>query len=255
MAISATDTDKPDATEEVAVEADEVSQETLAQESEGAAQSESQEATAPSDEIQQKYEELVRKYEKDIGAVKSVLDKRLTETQKTAEERERALKAQLDELRRKTMNEDDYKDYEKNRALERIEELQSLVEQERAEKEQIKQFNYYLKMFSQDFGLSEDEYKTDGTLEELFNSGMAAVKDKVKRTRETESTTTTNPKKEGKKPPTVAQPSSSPAAGVLSLEELAKKHAGGSVDKLYSMAERRSDLANLITEAARKKTQ
>ncbi len=252
----ATEAGKPDASEEEVVVAGEVSaKETPAQESEGAVIGENQEDIAPLDELKSKYDELVHKYEKDVGAIKSVLDKRLNETQRSAEDRERALKAQLDELRKKTMNEDDYKDYERNLSLERITELTKEVERERAEKEQIKQFNYYLNMFSRDFGLSETDFKTDGTLEELFNSGMAAVKDDLKKFKESNSTDIT-PKVEGKKPPAVAKPSSSPPAGALSVEELAKKYADGSIDKLYSMAEHgRTDLSKLITEAARKLTQ
>lgn len=253
---SATDAEKSNASEEEAVVVGEVSeQETPAQEPEGAIEdSEKQATTATSEEYKTKYEELVHKYEKDIGSVKSVLDKRINETQRNAEERERSLKAQLDEIRKKTLNEDDYKEYEKNRALERIDELQKELEHERMEKEQVKQYNYYLNYFTRELGIQDSELKTDGTLEELFNSGMAAVKDNVKRLRDSkpaEATVT----KEGKKPPVVAKSSSSPATGVLSLEEAAKKYAGGSISKLYDMAERDAKLANIITEAARKLTQ
>jgi hypothetical protein len=253
----AEDANKPDASEEeVVVEGTVSAEETSIQESDGAEVTGESQTDAPADDTKAKYDELVRKYEKDLGAIKSVLDKRISETQKTAEDRERALKAQLDELRKKSMNEDDYKDYEKNRALERIEELQAEVAREKAEKEQVKQFNYYLNMFSRDFGLSENDFKTDGTLEELFNSGMAAVKDNLKKFKETNSSADVTPKAEGKKPPAVAKPSSSPAASALSEEELAKKYADGSVDKLYSMAEHgRTDIAKLITEAARRRTQ
>jgi len=254
---SATEAVKSDASEEEVVAAGEVSaKETPAQESEGALKdSEGQEVVALSDKDKIGKDEIIRKYEKDIATIKSVLDKRLNETQKSAEERERALQAQLDELRRKTMNEDDYKVYEKDRALERIDELTKELGQERVEKEQIKQFNYYLNMFSRDFGLSENDFKTDGTLEELFNSGMAAVKDNLKKFKETYSSADATLKVEGKKPPAVAKPSSSPAVGVLSELELAKKYADGSVDKLYSMAEHgRTDIAKLITEAARART-
>jgi hypothetical protein len=257
MEKTAIESKKPDASEEEVVAAGAVSvEETGTQESTGAVENGETPATTPVDEIKVKQEELVRKYEKDIASIKSVLDKRLSETQKTAEDRERALRAQLDELRKKSMNEDDYKTYEKDRALERIEELQAEVAREKAEKEQVKQFNYYLNMFSRDFGLSESDFKTDGTLEELFNSGMAAVRDNLKKYKEATPSAEATSKVEGKKPPTVAKPSSSPAAGALSLEELAKKYASGSIDKLYSMAEHGDmGIAKLITEAALRKTQ
>lgn len=255
MTKSATESDKPNASEEEVVEADEVSnQETLEQEPEGAVESDEQKATAPEIDYKAEYEKTIRKYEKDIGAVKSVLDKKLADTQKSAEDQKRALEAQLDELRKKTLNEDDYKDYEKNRALERIAELQQELEKERVEKEQIKQFNYWQSYFTRELGIDADVLKADGSLEELFNSGMAAVREQVSKLKQTHTQSPALPK-DSKKPPTVAKPSSSPATGVLSEEELAKKYANGDLNRLYEMAEKgRSDIAKLITEAAHKRT-
>jgi hypothetical protein len=250
----ATDPGKPDAPVEGAVKADEVSTtETLAQGTEGVAKAGSSQTPAtPSDEWKSKFEELKDKYEKDIGKVKSALDSKLTSTVKTSEEKERALQQQLDELRKTTMNEVDYKEYERNRAFERIDELQKQVDAERTEKEQLKQFNNYVDLFMNKFDIPRSELKIDGSLEELYNSGMAALVDRHEKSKANPATAKP---KEGKNPPPVAQPSSTPAAGVLSLEELAKKYAGGSVDKLFALAERRLDIAALITEAARKQTQ
>ena len=248
------DTDKLDASEEAVekgtAEAEETAQ---AQVADDANQEEGQSVAIP-DEWKQKYDELISKYEKDIGNVKSALQRNLSESEKSFAEKERSLLKQIDDLRKSTMNDDERAKYEQSLAYEELGKLRQDLESQKAETERVRNYFYYLNFFKENFGVQEKDLKTDGSVQELFQSGMEALANRFKEL--SEQPTADKPKpKEGKKPPSVAQPSSAPASSVLSLLDLAKKYGNNSIDELYRKAERDPNLATLITEAARKQTQ
>jgi hypothetical protein len=178
-----------------------------------------------------KYEELRRKSEEDIGKLKSALQKRESDLVKEKS----VLEKKLDELLQSTMDEGDKKQYQQEKLAEELEAIKAERDELKIQNEQIAQFNTWREYFL-DAGVSKSDLKLDGGLPELFQSGMDALRNKVKTLEGTKSVNTT-PKK-AVEPQAVAQSATGTPSTILTLADAAKHFAGGDLDLLFSMAER-----------------
>ena len=181
-----------------------------------------------------------KKYEKDIGTVKSSLQKRERDLAQTWQEKEATYKKQLDELRKQSMSETDRKSYEYDLALERAEELQRDVQ----EKDQLlaERTNFYAwkDRFINEWKVPADKLVLDQGVDELVASGMEFVDSKMKElpmksVEQSKPAETATQPKTSKEPPETAKPVSGTTVSGVSPADYCMKHAGGDWDKLFQM--------------------
>lgn len=182
-----------------------------------------------------KYEELRRKSEEDIGKLKSALQKRESDLVKEKS----VLEKKLDELLQSTMDDGDRKQYQQEKLAEELENIKAERDELKIQNEQIAQFNTWREYFL-DAGVSKSELKLDGGLPDLFQSGMDALRNKVKSLEGSKPVNTTQ--KKAATPQEVAQSATGTPSTILTLEDAAKHFTGGTtmqhLDALYSMAEK-----------------
>lgn len=118
--------------------------------------------------------ELATKYENDISNVRSTLQKELAESKKEWERRESEYKQQMFELQTKGLPEEEVRALRLQAAEEEIQRLH----QERSKLESALEQQSAVRNWTSYFeanGVTSDQLKVDGTLQELVNSGMSAI--------------------------------------------------------------------------------
>ena len=208
------------------------------------AQDDSATKAEPTVDWQAKYEELRRKAEEDVGKVKSALQKRET----SLSQEKSALEKKLEEVLKSNMDDGDRKEYERERLTEEYDKLRIEADEARKAKEQTETFYKYKDFFVNELGLSVSELDTSD-VEHLFNSGMAAVKNKIKSAAKPAED---KAKPAGKPIPETAKPVAGAVPEVSNLSEAAKKYTNGNLEKLFEMADRNPAIRNLLTEIASK---
>jgi len=189
------------------------------------------------DTMKSQYEEMTKKYERDIGGVKSSLQKRERELAQTWQEKEATYKKQVDDLRKLSMSDTDRKNYEYELALERTEEMSKAIKEAEQVAEETKNFYAWKDRFVNEWRVPSDQLVLDQGVEALVQSGMAVVDAKMK---ELQMKPVEQPKpvvsaKTSKEPPETAKPVSGGIVSGVSPVEYCKKHANGDWDKLFAM--------------------
>ena len=193
-----------------------------------------------------KYEELKSKYESDIGKLKSSLQKRETELVKEKS----TLEKKLDELLQSTMDDEDKKQYQ----YEKLQEELSAIREERdalkVQNEQVLQFTTWREYFI-DAGIPKSELRMEEGLEGLFQSGMEAMRDKIRILEEGRKPPMKEERK-GKTPPEVAESAKGKVPTITKMDEAIKHFAGGDEEKFFRMAETgNSAVINVLNELAK----
>jgi len=199
----------------------------------------SKEETPEPSEEDERLVQLQSDYEtikKDLDRQKGAFQRRENEIQKDYKAREDKLKKQLDELRRSTMNTDDADKYEKEVALERIEELQRELENERAGRMADKQFDYWKNQFTDVYGIPHNKLVEDQGIEELVTSGMEAIKELISKAKQ-EVEKPVKKAQSKNEPPETPKPAKGGAAAKMTLQEVAAKYTGGDLDAVYRQFE------------------
>jgi len=184
------------------------------------------------DDFKAKYDELRRKNEEDIGKLKSVFQKRETELAKDKS----VLEKKLDELLQSTMDDEGKKKYQQDKLEEELETIRAERDELKIQNEQIAQFNTWRDYFLES-GVDKAELKLDGGLPDLFQSGMDALKNKVKAL---EGKQPVNADKKAAVPQDVAKPATGALSNILTIEDAIKHFADGNEDLFWEMAERRN---------------
>lgn len=144
----------------------------------GVAQTTPAQAPVDAEALKREYAEQMSKLEKDIRQVKSTFQSREAQLRREAQQREAELKAQLEQVQVSTMDEETRKIYEGQMAQQRIRELeeqldgaQSAFETYRATQDAIAHFKR--------LGVPDDELITDGTFDDLLQSGWDWVSNRM----------------------------------------------------------------------------
>lgn len=204
--------------------AGEVSKETLTE-------SASDEVKQPAEDFATKYKELQAKYESDLGKLKSSLQKREGELVKEKS----ALEKKLDELLQSTMDDEDKKQYQHEKLMEELETIRQERDELKVQNEQVMQFTTWRDYFV-DAGVPKSELKLDEGLEGLFQSGMEAMRNRIKALEEWK-TKPVEQKPKGKEPPEVAASAKGKLPTLTTLDEAIKHFASGDEEKFWRMAE------------------
>jgi len=178
------------------------------------------------------FTEAVKKYEQDINKIKSVFQKKETDLLKEKS----ALERKLDDLLKSTMDDDSRKIYEQEKLQEELSSIRQERDALRMESENIKQFFMWREYFL-DAGIPSSKLSVDEGLPGLFNSGMAAMREKIKNLESAKPATSAQPQKPGIKPPEVAQSTTGKVATIGSLSEAVKHFADGDEERFWRMAE------------------
>jgi hypothetical protein len=194
----------------------------------------------------------VQKLQQDINQLKSSRDQR---DNKQIDELT-SLKEQVKQLLTKDMNETELLKFNQGELSKQIDALKSEREQAKTALDSTKRFYAYRDMFITQYGVSPDKLKMDGTADELFTSGMLAVKEQMDNLKaaKTEPETDNEPVGEDKKksPPNTAKFSGKDGGnGTLTLKELAKKYADGDVEKFFQMTLVDPKMRQLLNDAAK----
>ena len=199
----------------------------------------SKEETPEPSEEDERLVQLQSDYEtikKDLDRQKGAFQRREHDIQKDYKAREDKLKEQLDKLRRSTMNTDDADKYEKELALERVEELQRELEKERTERQQQEQAAYWKEQFIDVYGIKRDKLVLDQGIEGLVASGMEAIKELIGNAKQ-EAEKPVKKAKSKNEPPETPKPAKGGAAAKMTLQEVAAKYTGGDLDAVYRQFE------------------
>jgi len=193
----------------------------------------------------------VKKLQQDINQLKSSRDQR---DNKQTDELS-SLKEQVKQLLTKDMSETELLKFSQGELSKQIDALKSEREQAKTESDNTKRFYAYKDMFITQYGIDPTKLKTDGDADELFASGMLAVKEQMDnlKSAKTEPAKDDKPVGEDKKksPPDTAKFSGKDGgSGTLTLKELAEKHAGGDVEQFFKMTLVDPKLRKLLDEAA-----
>jgi hypothetical protein len=224
-------------TEEVTLEGGDVTNVTIP---EAASDEGQQTLQSQLDAMKAQYDEMTKKYERDIGGVKSSLQKRERELAQTWEEKEATYKKQVDDLRKLSMSEADRKQYEYDLALERTEEMSKAIKEAEIAAEETKNFYAWKDRFVNEWKVPADQLVLDQGVEALVQSGMAVVDAKMKEVQmkpieQQKPVTPVAPAKTTKEPPETAKPVSGATVTGLTPADAVKKYANGDWDKFFQM--------------------
>jgi len=183
-------------------------------------------------QLQSNYEAL----KKDLDRQKGAFQRREHELQQDAKTREEKLKKQVDELRRSTMNTDDADKYEKEVALERVEELQKQLDSERTERQAQEQFAYWKEQFTDVYGVQRSKLVLDQGVDGLVTSGMEAIKELISKAKQ-EVEKPVKKAQSKNEPPETPKPAKGGAPSKMTLQEVANKYTGGDLDAVYRQLE------------------
>lgn len=231
-------------------EGDEPSEEEETQEIDGVSEEETPENSQEDErlaQLQAQYERL----QSDLNKQKSVFQQREHEIQIESQKREAELKEQLDKLRRSALDPKDADKYEKELALERLEQMQQELEQERARRVEREQFDFWKDRFLEEYGVKRSELVLDQGVQELVASGMEAIKQKLTAAPK-EETTPKKAKSKQEPPETPKTTKGAPSDKKLTLKQAADKYSGGDIDALFGLWETGQlprDLFDTIAEA------
>lgn len=196
------------------------------------------------------------KIQKDLNKQKSVFQQREHELQTEAQQREAALKQEIDKLRRSTLTEKDADRYEKEVALEQLAELREELEKERVARTEREQFAYWKDRFTDEYGVPRDQLVLDQGVQGLVQSGMEAIKEMIAEAKKASD----KPAKKAQskqEPPETPKPAKGDASQKkMTLKEAADKYAGGDIDALFRQWETgqlKRDLFNDIAEVYEQK--
>jgi hypothetical protein len=198
------------------------------------------------------FEEQQAKYEKDVGAVKSALDKKFADANKAWEAERKKTQKMIEDLRKTSMSEDERKSYEQQLASEQIKEYErKFQELEQARKEQESKVQWLAYFTGQ--GIPINKLNMEGNFAEFFASGQEALMARMKEledqvAKSKQAPTVEDGKKKGKTPPSVITPDGNPPAG-LSKQQLADKYAHGSMNELYDRASREPEILKLLNDS------
>lgn len=187
----------------------------------------------------------VAKFQADINKQKSAYQKK----ENDYAQREAKLKKQLDELRRAGMNEEDAKLYERDLALNELEDIKAQKAQLEQELAMKSQEDYWKDQFLNDYGIPRDKLVLDQGIEELVGSGMNAIKELLKSKQSNE----VKPVKQAKAnqiPPETLKPVKGDITSKMTLREAADKYADGDVDRLFKGFESGAIPRNIFLEIA-----
>jgi Skp family chaperone for outer membrane proteins len=207
------------------------------------------------DEMKSQYDEMTKKYERDIGGVKSSLQKRERELAQTWQDKEATYKKQVDDLRKMSMSEADRKNYEYELALERTEEMSKAIKEAEATAEETKNFYAWKDRFVNEWKVPSDQLVLDQGVEALVQSGMAVVDMKMKEAQmksveQTKPVTPVVQAKTSKEPPETAKPVSGGTVNGITPTEAVKKYAGGDWEKFFQMLDQGRLDRGMFTEMA-----
>lgn len=178
-----------------------------------------------------KYEALRLKYEGDIGKLKSSLQKREGELLKEKS----VLEKKLEELLESTMDDEGRKKYQQDKLAEDLAAIKAERDELKLQNEASAQRMVWTDFFT-DVGVPKAELKSDGELQELFQSGMDALIKRIKTLEEKGKQPVTETTK-GKTPPSVAQSTKGKLPVATTLDEAIKHFAKGDEEKFWRMAE------------------
>lgn len=190
-------------------------------------------APQPDAETQRLRSELAR-YENDIRAIKSSADKRFTESERNWKTQTENLRKEVQNMRMAGMDDTERKRYETELASERQREIEIELQTARATAQEyganLQAMQYFLSL-----GVPVENLVLDQGYDTLFNSGMSALTDELKRLK-----SSTAPQQ----PPAAAQPGPTPptvatTTGVANVkpswDDLRKRY--GSDEQIYRMVE------------------
>jgi gas vesicle protein len=190
--------------------------------------------------LQSQFDEMTKKYEKDIGGVKSSLQRRERELAQTWQEQEATYKRQIADLRKSSMSESDRKDYEHDLALEMADERSKALAKAESEIEETKNFYAWKDRLVNEWKIPANQLVLDQGVEALVQSGMVVVDEKMKdiQMRNVEQPKPATPvaqPKTYKEPPETAKPVSGATVTGLTPADAVKKYANGDWDKFFQM--------------------
>lgn len=193
-----------------------------------------------------KYEELKSKYESDIGKLKSSLQKRESELVKEKS----TLEKKLDELLQSTMDDEDKKQYQYEKLQEELTSIREERDALKVQNEQVLQFTTWRDYFV-DAGIPKSELRMDEGLEGLFQSGMEAMRNKIRALEEGKKSPVKEERK-GKTPPEVAESAKGRVPTITTMDEAVKHFADGDEEKFFRMAETgNSAVIDVLNELAK----
>lgn len=195
--------------------------------------------------------EQVKKLQQDINQLKSSRDQR--DNKQTDELT--SLKEQVKQLLTKDMSETELLKFSQGELSKQIDALKSEREQAKTELDHTKRFYAYRDMFITQYGIDPSKLKMDGNADELFTSGMLALKEQMDslKSAKTEPTKDDKSVTEDKKkspPDTAIFSGKDGGSGTMTLKELAEKYAGGDVEQFFKMTLVDPKLRKLLDEAA-----
>lgn len=205
-------------------------------------------------DVEKQYEELKAKYEKDVGAVKSALDKKMAEATKKWEAERKETEKLIQELRKSTMNDDQRKEYEQQLAQKQVTDYEAQLQELQAAQKERETRDLWLEKFIS-YGIPLSKLNMSGTFAEFFASGMEARDAQVAELEEqVKNAAKTQPKPKGKTPASVAKPGEAEPPTGLSVKELADKYANGSVEVFYHLASRNPKILDLLNESLKQRS-
>lgn len=211
---------------------------------EGAAVSENDAETqgeTASDEVngevtpQPDFSETLKKYQNDINKMKSSFQKRETELRNEKS----VLEQKLDSLLTSTMDDKDRQKYEFDKMQEKVKTLQAERDQMAQQAQQMTQFIQW-KTFFDESGVEPSKLDLQNGLESLTQSGLAAMRDKIKTLESKVQGGASKPaptQKSAKNPPEVAQSTTGKVPTLGSLDQAIEHFAKGDEEKFWRMAE------------------
>jgi hypothetical protein len=119
------------------------------------------------------------KLEQDVRNLKSTFQRRESQLEQTWKQKERALSAELEKARLSTMDEETRKAYLSEVAQNRMSELEAELAQSRQQNESLMIYQNAYNQFRQ-AGVPDSALVTDGTTDDLVNSGWAYLTNRVK---------------------------------------------------------------------------
>lgn len=124
--------------------------------------------------LRQQYEQQIRQKEIDLNRMKSSFQRKESQLERQMEERRVAFEQELERAKISNMDEDQRKIYESTAGIRKAQQLESQLQQLQLEKnEAVQRFEAYT--YFQSKGVPANEIITDGSYEDLWNSGMEYI--------------------------------------------------------------------------------
>lgn len=192
-------------------------------------------------QLRAEMEAQIAQRENDIRRIKSASDSRFAQESKQWREREQTLQQQLDELRMKTLPEDQRRTYSEQISSRRNQEIQTQLDALARERDEAKNSLAAQNFFMQQ-GVPPQKLVTDQGYDELWRSGLFYMQDELNRLRRlaqpspTPQTPNPAPAKRPPEAPAVNTATSAPAFSP-GWPDLIKRY--GSMEEVFRLVETR----------------